>query len=97
MDSDPDLSVFLNIEEPPKSNVQPYCNSDQIGYDVCLISDSDIKTDMKILVEVVCTTPCKYSLNLIYKERIEYDAEKGGKIDVIFKEDEVREILLKIP
>ncbi|EAR96368.1 transmembrane protein, putative (macronuclear) [Tetrahymena thermophila SB210] len=97
IDSDPDLAVFINTDKIPKQNTQPYCTSDQIGYDVCLVNDKDISEDMDLVVEVKCSTPCKYSLNLVYKERIEYDAQKGGSIDIILKNDEVREILVKIP
>ncbi|KAL4504418.1 hypothetical protein ABPG72_009864 [Tetrahymena utriculariae] len=97
IDSDPDLAVFINTDQIPKQNVQPYCTSDQIGYDVCLVNDNEIKENMSLIVEVKCSTPCKYSLNLVYKERIEYDAQKGGSIDIIFKNDEVREIQVKIP
>ncbi|KAL4456220.1 hypothetical protein ABPG74_014181 [Tetrahymena malaccensis] len=97
IDSDPDLAVFIDTDQIPQSNIQPYCTSDQIGYDVCLVNEKDIQQNMSLVVEVKCSTPCKYSLNLVYKERIEYDAQKGGSIDIILKNDEIREILVKIP
>lgn len=95
------MHLDLETDTKPTIKDKPYCSSDLIGYDVCIINSKDIKENQKILVEVVCDSPCKYSLNLIYKKRIEYvlsDETKDIKsLDIVFKEDEIREVLIKIP
>jgi len=72
--------VYLDIDAKPTIKDKPYCSSDLIGYDVCIVNAKDIKESQKILVEVVCDSPCRYSLNLIYKKRIDYSLSQESKL-----------------
>lgn len=80
IEGDPDLMVYLDIDAKPTIKDKPYCSSDLIGYDVCIVNAKDIKESQKILVEVVCDSPCRYSLNLIYKKRIDYSLSQESKL-----------------
>lgn len=80
IDGDPDLAVFLGEDKVPDISKKPYCQSDLQGYDVCLISSKALKDIEDVFVEVSCATPCEYSINLIYKKKIEYTL--NGKIKI---------------
>lgn len=83
IDGDPDLAVYLDEREKPSDlSRKPDCQSDLVGYDVCMFSSRKMHEDLEILIEVTCETTCNYSIDLIYQHKIEYTVSGNNRLSV---------------